>query len=212
MTDFALQPETPEAEPPNPVFAPDAVSSPLKAVQQAQAAVAGPFAPLSIDGANIDLTHLHEFSFTFDTIKREGIQCFVTFSTHCFSDKHDPDRHPVHVPVFDDRGVERCFDQERYELSKCLRDLLSGLPGSKVYQTREANFAIITTNSGREYRVFFNIRKMEQRKRLRLYVESAYAPDSERAIPTPPTAYQKVKFNLLCDTVLDGKPTKFHGR
>ncbi|MBU1538454.1 MAG: AAA family ATPase [Alphaproteobacteria bacterium] len=116
------------------------------------------------------------------------------------------------ITVFDDRGVERCFDQERYDLSKGLRALLAGLPGTKVYQTPEANFAIITTRSGREYRVFFNVRKMEQKKRLRLYVESAYSPDSERAIPAPVTAYQRVKFNLLCDTILDGKPAKFHGR
>lgn len=180
--------------------------------QQAPTAAAGPFPPLSINEKDIDLTHLHEFSFTFDTAKRTGVQCFVTFSTHCFSDKYDSGRHPTHVPVFDDRGVERCFDEERYELSKGLRSLLSSLPSSKVYQTRESNFAIITISSGREYRVFFNIRKMNQKKRLRLYVESAYPPDAERAIPTPVTAYQKVRFNLLCDTVLDGKSTKFQGR
>ena len=95
MTDFASQPEVPAAELPVPALAPDAFLPLPEAVQQAPAAVAGPFAPLLIDGADIDLTHLHEFSFTFDTGKRQGVQCFVTFSTHCFSDKYDPDRHPA---------------------------------------------------------------------------------------------------------------------
>lgn len=214
MTDLVVQTGTTAAEPQPSAPTPVASSAVSDAALQAAAGVslAGPFAPLAIDGVAVDLRHLEAFSFTFDTGRRQGVQCFVTFSTHCFSDKYDPDRHPTQLPVFDDRGVERCFDQERYELSKGLRGLLSGLPGSKVYQTREANFAIITTSSGREYRVFFNIRKMEQKKRLRLYVESAYPPDAERGIPTPVAAYQKVKFNLLCDTILDGRPANFHGR
>lgn len=213
MTDVVVQDEAPEPEPETMDPAAGEVVAMANSTTMAQSQAAeSPFAPLSVNGAAVDLTHLHEFSFTFDTGKRQGVMCFVTFSTHCFSDKYDPDRHPAKVTVFDDRGVERCFDQERYDLSKGLRALLAGLPGTKVYQTPEANFAIITTRSGREYRVFFNVRKMEQKKRLRLYVESAYSPDSERAIPAPVTAYQRVKFNLLCDTILDGKPAKFHGR
>jgi len=169
-----------------------------------------PFPAIMADGSEICFRHLSEFSFTFDTQRRKGVTCNVVFSTHCFSDKYDPDRHSENVEVIDEGQKVRCFDKDRYELSKCLMGVLLALPGSRVHQTPETNFAIITTQDGRDYRVFFNVRK-NSRRAFRLYVESAYAPDHRKPV-TPASHYQKVRFIVLVDTLLDGKPLKFNGR
>jgi len=135
-----------------------------------------PFPALVVGEQDVDLSHLAEFDFSFNTLSGKTVYCFVQFTTHCFSDRYDAARHPEHVVVVDERGNPRCFDADRYELSKGLKTLITGLPGVRVYQTPESNFAIITMQDGREYRVFFNIRKIAKNK-MRLYIESAYAPD-----------------------------------
>jgi hypothetical protein len=164
-----------------------------------------------VGAEHIGCDHLAPFGFTFDTEARKGVHCFVQFSTHCFSDKYDPERHPEHVVVVDERGIPRCFDRERYELSKGLEALIRTLPQSRVYQTPEANFAIITTQDGREYRVYFNVRR-DAKKKLRLYVESAYPPDAERFDVALATSYQKVRFVVLVDKVLSNERLVFKGR
>lgn len=172
---------------------------------------AGPL-PAPVVGANaVGCEHLAPFSFTFDTPIRQGVHCYVQFSTHCFSDKYDPDRHPENVVVVDERGQLRCFDRDRYELSKGLEALIRSLTGTKVYQTPESNFAIITMQDGREYRVFFNVRR-EGKKKAKLYVESAYPPDAERFQVVPATAFQKVRFVALIDKVLSHEKLVFKGR
>jgi len=172
---------------------------------------ASPFPRVVVDKQSVDFDHLATFSFSFDTPTRKGVHCVVQFATHCFSDKHDPARHPENVVIVDERGVHRCFDQDRYDLSKGLAALIRALPGNRVYQTPESNFAIVTTASGREYRVYFNVRRLEKRK-LRLYVESAYAPDAEQFKVLPVTAYQRVRFVILVDRLLANQPLAFHGR
>jgi hypothetical protein len=176
-----------------------------------EASPASPFPALVVGAEEICCDHLATFSFSFDTPARKGVHCVVQFTTHCFSDRFDPARHPENVVVIDERGERRCFDRERYELSKGLADLIRGLPGMRVHQTPESNFAIITTRDGREYRVFFNVRKLGKKK-LRLYVESAYTPDAERFNVAPASAYQRVRFGILCDKVLSGEKLVFKGR
>lgn len=170
-----------------------------------------PFPALVVGKESVGFEHLTTFSFSFDTPTRKGVHCVVQFTTHCFSDKHDPERHPENIVVVDERGELRCFDQDRYDLSKGLEALIRGLPTSKVYQTPESNFAIITMASGREYRVYFNVRRLEKNK-LRLYVESAYAPDAEKFNVLPTSVYQKVRFGILADKVMSNQPLKFRGR
>lgn len=170
----------------------DAAASPEEERQLEEAAndatrPQSPFPALVVGAEEICCAHLATFSFTFDTPARQGVHCVVQFTTHCFSDRYDPARHPENVVVVDERGERRCFDRDRYDLSKGLADLIRGLPGMRVHQTPESNFAIITTRDGREYRVFFNVRKLGKKK-LRLYVESAYAPDAERFKVAPASA------------------------
>jgi hypothetical protein len=174
-------------------------------------APASPFPAMVVDAEEVGCDHLAPFSFTFDTPIRQGVHCFVQFSTHCFSDRYDPGRHPENIVVVDERGQMRCFDRDRYELSKGLEALIRSLPGSKIYQTPESNFAIITAQDGREYRVFFNVRR-DAKKKVRLYVESAYPPDAERLQVVPATNFQKVRFVALIDKVLSNEKLVFKGR
>jgi hypothetical protein len=190
---------------------PEAAQEAVDNDQAAPPAPASPFPALVVGAEHIGCDHLAPFGFTFDTEARKGVHCFVQFSTHCFSDKYDPERHPEHVVVVDERGIPRCFDRERYELSKGLEALIRTLPQSRVYQTPEANFAIITTQDGREYRVYFNVRR-DAKKKLRLYVESAYPPDAERFDVALATSYQKVRFVVLVDKVLSNERLVFKGR
>lgn len=182
------------------------------AAPPAELAPASPFPALVVGPEVFACDHLAPFSFSFETpIRKAGVHCYVQFSTHCFSDKYDPERHPENVVVLDERGQIRCFDRDRYELSKRLKALIEGLPGSKVYQTPESNFAIITMQDGREYRVFFNVRR-DSKKKIRLYVESAYPPDAEKFQVAPATSYQKVRFVALVDKVLSNEKLVFKGR
>lgn len=175
-------------------------------------APASPFPALVVGLDTFGCDHLAPFSFSFPTpIRPAGVHCYVQFSTHCFSDKYDPERHPENVVVVDERQQVRCFDRDRYELSKGLKALVEGLPGSKVYQTPESNFAIITMQDGREYRVFFNARR-DSKKKIRLYVESAYPPDAEKFQVAPASSYQKVRFVALVDKVLSNEEPVFKGR
>jgi hypothetical protein len=191
------------------------LGEPIKAANDAaplaEPAPVSPFPALVVGAEEIGCDHLAPFSFVFDTPIREGVHCYVQFTTHCFSDKYDPERHPENVVVVDERGQLRCFDRDRYELSKGLEALIRGLPGNKVYQTPESNFAIITMQDGREYRVFFNVRR-DSKKKIKLYVESAYPPDAERFQVVPATAYQKVRFVALVDKVLSNEKLVFKGR
>ncbi len=173
------------------------------------------FPALVVGKDTVGFEHLNDFVFTFDTDERRGVTCTVQFSTHCFSDRYDQDRHAHHVIVVDERRQQRCFDQDRYELSKGLKALIEALPVTKVYyQTHESNFAIITMADGREYRVYFNVRRSSGKNTVRLYVESAYAPDAENFAVTPKRArsHQPVRFKVLVDKVLKGEKLKFARR
>ena len=174
-------------------------------------AAASRFPAVVVGDEEISCDHLAPFSFVFDTPARKAVRCFVQFTTHCFSAKYDAMRHPENAVVIDERGKMRCFDLDRYALSKGLVALICGLPGSRVYQTPESNFAIITMQDGREYRVFFNVRR-SAKKKVRLYVESAYSPDAKRFQIVPTSAYQKVRFGILIDKVLSDERLEFRGR
>lgn len=178
----------------------------------AQPAPASPFPALVVGPDVFDCDHLASFSFSFETpVRKQGVNCYVQFSTHCFSDKYDPKRHADNVVVVDERGQVRCFDRDRYELSKGLKALIEGLPQTRVHQTPESNFAIITMQDGREYRVYFNVRR-ESKRKIKLYVESAYPPDAEKFEVLPATKHQRVRFVALVDKVLNNEKLVFKGR
>jgi len=186
-------------------------AEPEAAANDLTVAAISPFPALIVGKNSVAFDHLAAFDFTFDTPIRKSVRCVVQFTTHCFSDKYDATRHAQNVVVPDERGVLRCFDQDRYDLSKGLEALIRSLPGKKVHQTPESNFAIITMQDGREYRVYFNIRRL-RKKELRIYVESAYAPDTESFNVLPATSYQPVRFVILADKVLSNEPLVFKGR
>ena len=176
-----------------------------------QVAAVNPLPALFVGKENAGLDHLASFSFSFDTPTRKGVHCFVQFTTHCYSDKFDPGRHSENVVVLDERDMKRCFNQDRYDLSKGLKELIRDLPKIRVHQTQESNFAIITMQNNREYRVYFNVHRL-RKKALRIYVESAYAPDPERFKVPAAAVYQKVRFLILVDKVLNKERLTFKSR
>src|SRR5690348_11834209 len=92
---------------------------------------------IEIASKKYDLRHLKAFAFRFDALRTKNVNCYVQFSTHCYSDRYDPLRHAHNFVVVDQHGAERCFDLERYALSLQLPSIIQQLPGSNVFQTYE---------------------------------------------------------------------------
>lgn len=176
---------------------------------------AAPFPKLMLADAELCLKHLHPKLLIVETQSRpKGVGIFVQFSTHCFTEDHDPIRHGADVPtLLDDRRQLRAYCPERYKLSKDLPDLIWSMAAQKVFLTPEANYMRLGARADGmpgEYRAYFNLKRATRIKGadLRLYVESAYSPDPVEALPV--SKHQTVRFKVLVDTVLMGKAVKFN--
>lgn len=145
----------------------------------------------------------------------KGVGIYVQFSSHCYTETHDPDRHGKDVHTVWDRQTLRAFCPERYALSKALPELIGKLPGSKVFQTYETNYLKLgerADGKAGEYRAYFNLKPANGIKdaELRLYVESAYAPTPAKIAAQPVYKLQKVRFTVLVDKTLKGEAVKFN--
>ena len=163
--------------------------------------------PLAIGGKIIDLAHLEPFEFSVIPKGREiPATIFVVFNNHCFSMKFDPRLHSLplpltHAPKHEQRG----FDETRYELSKLLPALVRAFDGRRIAQTREGSLVRVTLADGRDYAIFFSLKKAGP-STCSLLVMSAYLLDRprERIIATG-----EMKFNVAIALVLAGKKPKF---
>lgn len=166
--------------------------------------------PIIFEGALIDLGHLATFILEMWTQGRpHGVKVRIRFSNHCYSERYDETQH-ADRPVVMDHKVKRAFCPVRYAHSRTLPELVRGLPESHVFLTPEANYVRIALSPGAEYRMYFNIRRSGGGAfDLDLYVESAYVADA-KALPT--SKMQKVRFTVLVDRVMSGKPLKFNHR
>lgn len=171
------------------------------------------FMPLFVGGASVGFAHLEPFQLSMTTQARpEGLVLDVRFSNHCFSEAYDPALHQSSVDVWD-RGVRRVFCPVRYQFSKALPNIVQGLPQAHVFMTPESNYVRISTrNDGGtgEYRMFFNVKRaaMGQGHDIKLFVESAYAPEPNQALS--PGQMTRVRFAVLIDKTIKGERVKFH--
>lgn len=164
------------------------------------------FPPLIIANEPIDLSHLEPFSFEIDSKKaKKVLKVHVTFSTHCFSRKYKPEKHPVGEPMIDsDTPRPRTYCPIRYRLSKQLPALILGLnhPKCTVTQTgmrRNWVYTIKIEDPSGPYYVFFEISKAvqagRQKQDLTLVVESAYHDDPNE---DDPVLLGEMAFLVLC--------------
>jgi hypothetical protein len=146
-----------------------------------------------VGGVSYDLSHLNDVKYSF-TVPATGKHSEITFeiltqySSHCMS--WGPSRNQEidfleqgeDRRIIDDKGIHRCFCDNRYKLSKQLPSIFSTLIDKKCYFTGHDNWLIIeiSDSSGyrQEYEIFFSVTK-QSNKLLRIYVESAYVRGNE---------------------------------
>jgi hypothetical protein len=150
-----------------------------------------------------DLSHLSPTTITVDipdqSGKKKKINLYLRYSTHCYSSKNDVDG--TGYEIFDGRET-RFFSLERYNISLYLPEIMKHLATpEKCYFASHRNYFIGRLENGREFRVFFSIKKANRRT-LSVYVESAYFPDS------PERKKGSIKGFLLLAKTLRNEPIK----
>ena len=162
-------------------------------------------------GKEYDLNHLAPCTMQFERPAKDGMppviySVDVNFSTHCFSRKIAPgESYEKALECFDGREV-RLFDPARWELSHYLPEILRQMGGKKCRHTGHGNYLsveVLQQDGGIvEYDIFFRVRKPAKR-RLSLYVESAYVRDPQYKSNRP---YGKpVAFLVTLHNTLHGK-------
>lgn len=152
-----------------------------------------------VNGYDIDLSHLQDITYTF-TIEKSKKQHEITFevlvqySSHCVSWGAEHGKEidftglDTACKIIDEKGIKRCFCDDRYELSKKLPDIFQHVLNYKCFFTGRENLLFIefVTELGEreEYEIYFNVTKQGKNK-LRLFVESAYIRDEERLKTKP---------------------------
>ena len=110
--------------------------------------------PFSVCGKEVSLAHLEPFEFQCQTPDGNLRRIRVRFSPHVFSRKYE-DGEPHEGMCFDDR----IFCPDRYEDSHLLKDIITGLPGVRVYQTWERRnyvfLAVETPQRDDRHHLFF---------------------------------------------------------
>ncbi len=176
--------------------------------------VASHFPPLKVGGVDICLKHIEPMTLSLATKAcPQGVGIYVVFANHCYSEKHDPAIHEANPNVWDGKNP-RIFCPVRYELSKGLPGLINALPETRVYQTPEANYMRVDARPDGlegEYRIYFHLKRAREFKgtSLKLFVESAYAPDDAKIEAQPVNKLQKVRFAVLVDSTVKHQAVKF---
>jgi hypothetical protein len=162
--------------------------------------------PLVIDGAIVDLSHLEPFDFQIiPTGVTVPATVHVVFNNHCFSEDFDAKRHDAplpstHIAPHEKRG----FDIVRYGLSKSLPDHVRDFDGKRIAQTRAGTLVRITLTDGRDYGIFFTLKKTGAV--CEMFVVSAYPLERPK---TQVIATGEMRFNVAVVLVLAGKKPKF---
>lgn len=171
------------------------------------------FSPLVVRERAYDLSHLEPVRLMVPSQKAQrDLSVHVRFTTHCFTEGFDAEKHPSDEIVLDEGRRPRVFCPVRYELSPLLPGLLHGLnsPSAKVWQTaagRNWTHSAIVEGRGATYYLFFEVRRTPpERRRLQdveMMVESAYPIlDGDRR----PNVLGPMKFQLLIGNVFLGRP------
>lgn len=177
-----------------------------------------------IDGVRLDLSHLQDTTYRFSIeasakFPQIDFNVLVQFSSHCISwgPKRDEiidfDLHGHERRVIDDKGVHRCFCDARYELSSNLPGVFETLIDRQCLFTGHENWLTVevlkSNGETEEYEVFFRITRQGS-KMLRIYVESAYVREPEKAINKPVHLKRrdKVRAKVLLAKKLRGEPIR----
>jgi hypothetical protein len=142
------------------------------------------FVPLVFRGTTWTFEHLEPFVFTLDPKLGFDITVVVLFSCHCFTESMGAADLVPAVEVFDDGGIARRLDPERYDLSRRflpavvatlhVRTIRVAGEGRQNFMTFEVLDPVQGLPVG-HYAVFFEVTKdASRKKRLLLRVQSAY--------------------------------------
>jgi len=146
-----------------------------------------------------DLGHLQDakYAFTIEATQKYpevSFEVLVQYSSHCVSwgPKHgqiiDFSIHGEDRRIIDDKGIHRCFCEDRYGFSHALPDIFCTLPERHCLFTGRENWLTVDIGDrfgySQEYEVYFNITRQSGRL-LRIYVESAYVRTEGIAIQKP---------------------------
>ena len=138
------------------------------------------------DGITYSLEHLNPFYLKFfgEKISKE-ITLKILYSDHCFTARKNKS----------DSNSERCFNLERYELSKLLPELIEKMNNGSVVKT---------TLHDKDYNIFFEVRKRNTSNPdcdLVMRIESAYVFDEGKSLEYT----GKIRFLILCQKIYLGE-------
>ncbi len=174
--------------------------------------------PFTHGATTYDLAHLHNLEFDLVQPARKDkperiYPITVEFSLHCFAKTTKAGDDPS--LAYSDSRETRTFCFERYALSHQLPAIMRSLDARICRHTRHGNFVTIdlTLQSGEhvEYEVYFAPSKTtaDGKKRIKLYVQSAYVRDEESADYRPrPVNSRKIKIHTIAHNTLHNKPIK----
>ena len=169
----------------------------------------------AIDGVTLDLLHLEPRSLTLFVNKiGRDLAIDVRFSNHCFTVKFEEGRHDPRHLIWDHKH-RRAYDPERHELSRQLPAIVDKLSNVAVYMTpTDRNYvylANVTTEDGRHYPMYFNLRRApsDHEHHLVMVVESAYPVGTRQQVLAGTT---KINFPILCAKVYRGERVRPQAR
>lgn len=166
------------------------------------------------DGAAYPLHHVHPIRFDL-TLPAKGkygaldVEVRVGFSMHTFTRKEvgGADRAWRYA---DDRET-RIFDLDRYELSKCLPEVVRTLDRRKCFHAKAINYLTLGEPeglpAGHEYQVYFNLKRWKGKEEkggrpvILIIVQSAYAVSCDQA--PRGRRRQPVGFNVLINAAME---------
>ena len=158
-----------------------------------------------------DLSHLHPRTMEYEQPAKDGKPAHfyvvnVMFGLHCFTRRIEgtPDK----SLIYGDSRENRLFDFSRYELSKCLPEIIGDLPQRRCYHGKENNFftvAMLNPHDGTviEYDIFFVVSRSLDKNIINLFVQSAYRRDSLHVDNRP--RFQPIGFHIILFNTLHGR-------
>ena len=164
------------------------------------------WSPFYHDGKAVDLGHLEPFDLSVLGIRR---RLTIVFGHHTFTRSFQ----------LGDDPSQRCFDDrvfciERYDFSHHLPRIIWELPGTKLYQTWEANaylsVASVVQVGSENYHVFLTTKRDDQSKkikRVKIIVESAYVDNASSYIGD--SKPNTIRFENLIENTFMGRPITF---
>lgn len=151
------------------------------------------------------LAHLNAHMVTYEAGEEAAYSFYVTYSHHCFC-KTEEGINEEECWLYPHGKDRRNFNPARYELSKQLPQIISGLPTAITYHAGYDNYAICAVQEGEKiiyYQVVFVL--FRSIKKFRLHVMSAYP------IPSRPKA-RKVAFLKIASALKEGRKFPKPGR